>query len=177
MSLAEGRRAAPPAAASPGASRRGAGRFEPVFVAARDEFEQYPLRSFAARLCRLLERAGSGAGEVQGPGEGDLDVDAWFARGRLEPLGAAGGKFYVLRPEDGGSRGDDAPQLLVLLSRLPLPAEQIAALAARAGAVVAAGRPWDAAPVPETIPVITTFGIFDEAAAAVARILHGLRGG
>ena len=64
-------------------------------------------------------------------------------------------------------------KVLFLLCRKSPPEEIIRDAALGCEAVVVAARPWDAGMLPDDIPLIITYGIYDGAADQVGDVLGG----
>jgi beta-glucosidase-like glycosyl hydrolase len=131
----------------------------PVFTGWKRDFDDYVVRRFISRVFEGLDRAGLHPGPVP-----DLD--------RPEPVRLDNGSesgLYTLGP----AGWTDSGKVMFLLCRRPPPEEIIRNAASGCEAVVVAERPWDADMLPDHIPLVITYGIYDSAADQVVDVLSG----
>ena len=131
----------------------------PVFTGWKRDFDDYVVRRFISRVFEGLDRAGLRPGPVP-----DLD--------RPEPVRLDDGSesgLYTL----GQAGWTGSGKVLFLLCRKSPPEEIIRDAALGCEAVVVAARPWDAGMLPDDIPLIITYGIYDGAADQVGDVLGG----
>jgi beta-glucosidase-like glycosyl hydrolase len=131
----------------------------PVFIGWKGDFDSPVTGRFISRVYEGLGRAGL----LKGPAPGPDAVEPFWSGG--DPRRG----LYSLGPAQ-----EDCPgKVLVLLCRRQPPEDQVRRAAAGCEAVVVAGRPWDASMVPESTPLVITYGIYDGAADQLADILGG----